>query len=161
MTFTGTVAFLVRDESTSRIEDSTAIHAQTYENQVQTCRETAKSNLSACLAEADKSYRANSDQAYQPTWSDTHADWCIDAAIGVFLGLLMFLIARTIGYVSDRFSPAANALDPGPRRLSLGYTAQNPIDSHNYYARTDDVRALEKSAIGGHVVGIESLHHCL
>jgi hypothetical protein len=160
-TFIGTVALLVRDESTSRIEDSTAIYAQTYENQVQTCRESPKSNISACVAEADKSYRASPSQAYQSTLSDTYIDWGIDAAIGIFLSLLTFLIVRTIGYVSGRFSPAVNEPDPGPRRLSLGYTAQNAFDSRNYYARADDLRPLGRSDSGDHVVGIESLHHCL
>jgi hypothetical protein len=160
-TFIGTVAFLVRDESTSGTEDSGAVYAQTYENQVQVCRENAGSNVSACVAEADKSYRASADQVYQSPWSETLVAWGIYAVIGLFLSLLAFLAARMIGYVSGRFSPVANTLDPGPRRLSLGFTAPMPLDFHNCYARRDDVRTLEKSDVEDHAVGFESLHHSL
>jgi hypothetical protein len=160
-TFVGTVALLVEDKSASRTEDSAAVYAQAYENQVHACRQNAGLNVSACVAEADKSYRASAGQVYQSTWSDSLVDWSIYAVVGFLLSLLTFFIARIIGSVSGRFSPVVSTLDPEPRRLSLGYTVQMPLDSPNYYARKDDWRASSKLDSEGYPLGIESLHHCL
>jgi hypothetical protein len=119
VTFLVSVVYFVCDEWKPSEEDSVAMSAQVYEDQLHACRNDAGSKLSECVAEAEKSYRATTGQVYRAQWSDALMDWSVYAVSSTLLSFLVAFAVRTIGSACARFTGSTEPLIPEQKRLIL------------------------------------------
>jgi len=135
VTFLISVTYFVRDEWKPGEEDSVAMSAQIYEDQLRGCIKGAGSDSSECVDKAEKSYRASASQIYRPDRSDSLMYWSVCAVTSSLLGFLVVLAVRTIGSVCVRSRGSVEPLIPERKRLVLSFDAPVTVSPFNRVSR--------------------------